>query len=115
MHADAPVCAPAYDAPVCAPAREGEPGEITGGENIHPDAPYTPPPWDEVLAGLGADAAHARGLARKLQECENARAIDHEWSCIQKGNYRSLGDPAQAAIRCVYDDHRRQLVAGGAR
>ncbi len=81
----------------------------------HPSPNASPPVCDEVLAGRDADAAHARGLARKLQECENARALDHEWSCIQKGNYRSLGDPAQAAIRCVYDDHRRRLVAGGAR
>jgi len=100
------------DSDNCVPMR---PTSQKGGDAPRPVSTPITTSWDEVLAGLGADAAHARGLARKLQECENARALDHEWRCIEKGNYRSLGDPAQAAIRRVYDDHRRHLVAGGAR
>ena len=114
--------------------------KTTGGGNIHPYTPYTPFPvddgcdeedtpeptsqasspvqgvsWDEVLAGLGADAALTRGLARKLQEQPNANALDFEWRCLQAGNYRTLGEDAQHALQRVYDDHRRRLVAGGAR
>jgi len=88
-------------------------------ENSVPYRPTSQPPpqtgSDSIFASLGADAAHARGLARKLQECENARSLDHEWTCIQKGNYRALSEAGQDAVKCVYDERRGQLVAGGAR